>query len=136
MERGYKYILSLIYFARMDFSDIISHWRQSLRWEIQWELHLYQNISTIVCLSRISQGDVNITSCDQQYACDLKVDIIVCKIKSKIYKSCFRNENLNLLVRIDSWIYFYMFLNKNWNIYWSKQSFTSAHREDCKSSTK
>ena len=36
-----------------------------------------------------------------------------------------------------SWIYFYIFLNKNWKNYWFQQSFiglgprTSAHRKDC-----
>ena len=30
-----------------------------------------------------------------------------------------RNENLNLLAKSNSWIYFYIVLNKNWKIYWS-----------------
>ena len=30
----------------------------------------------------------------------------------------------------NSWIYFYIFLNKNWTIYWSDQSFTGLGPED------
>ena len=30
----------------------------------------------------------------------------------------------------NSWIYFYIILNKNWNIYWSKQSFTGLIPKD------
>jgi hypothetical protein len=30
----------------------------------------------------------------------------------------------------NSWISFYIFLNKNWNIYWSEQSFTGLWPED------
>jgi hypothetical protein len=39
--------------------------------------------------------------------------------------------NLNLLVRIKFFkIILYIYLNKNWNIYWSKQSFTVLELED------
>ena len=49
-----------------------------------------------------------------------------------------RNENLNLKSESNSWIYFDIFLDQNWKIYWSEQSFTGlgplktgAHHEDC-----
>jgi len=35
-----------------------------------------------------------------------------------------RNEILIYWSESNSWIYFYIVLNKNWKIYWSEQSFT------------
>jgi hypothetical protein len=40
------------------------------------------------------------------------------------------NENLNLLVRIKFFNFFYIVLNKDWKISWSKQSFTGLGPED------
>jgi hypothetical protein len=40
-----------------------------------------------------------------------------------------RNENLNLLVWIKFLNLFYIYINKNWKIYWSEQSFTGLGLE-------
>jgi hypothetical protein len=50
---------------------------------------------------------------------------------STLHFNCPRNENLNLLVWIKIIeIIYYIYLNKNWKIYWSEQSFIGLGLED------
>jgi hypothetical protein len=49
----------------------------------------------------------------------------------KLYTGSLRNENLNLLVQIKFLnLFLHNSLQKNWKIYWSKQSFTGLGQEE------
>jgi len=82
----------IICFVRMDFS---AQFRIEGTTDMRWEVHFKKNISTIVCLSRICQGDVGDVSIVSLYfkmkstitclhhACCLIIDIIVCKYQKE-----------------------------------------------------
>lgn len=74
---------------------MILHWRRNLRYEMQWEVHFDQNVSTIVCLSRICQGDasnhIKINDNFSHHTCHLVIDIFMRKILSP-------SENFDLLM--------------------------------------
>ena len=54
---------------------------------------------------------------------------------SRCWLSCFDTSVLEIIIcnywsESNSWIYFYIVLNKNWTIYWSEQSCTGLGPED------